>query len=347
VNDDKKDKMNVIAPSNRFVALDFARGLAAFSILIFHHYQFKQFSSLYSSVDFFFVLSGFVLLPSIERVVNYREAAIFIRNRAVRLLPMSMSTIVFVVISQRVIDLKHLIFSQKNSEGLPTDAQTLAFALLLLQVFSYSAQWLNGPLWSLSVEWISNLIFASFTITQKFRYILIVILSLMLQIHSILGGDPWELQLGRGLLAFTVGVVTRKYLFSTWVSKRSNLVLSIVLFFSLQILLVTWSPNFIVVAPFVFAFMILNTSNLDISSKRFQRLSEFLGRYSYGFYAWHYPFLMLTPSLVSGILIQVSPLQGWSTHLVFFTTIIMSLFMTHIVMRFIEPKARQLFLPNR
>jgi len=339
--------MDVIAPSNRFVVLDFARGIAAFSILIFHHYQFKQFSSLYSSVDFFFVLSGFVLLPSIERVVNYREAAIFIRNRAVRLLPMSISTIVFVVISQRIIDLKHLIFSQQNSEGLPTDPQTLAFALLLLQVFSYNAQWLNGPLWSLSVEWISNLIFAIFTFTQKFRYILIVILSLMLQIHSLLGGDPWELQLGRGLLAFTVGVVTRKYLFDAWVNSRSKLVLSIVLFLGLHILLAVWSPNFIVIAPFIFAFMILNASNLDVSSRRFQWLSEFLGRYSYGFYAWHYPFLMLMPTLVTGILTQVSPLQGWSTHLVFFTTIIMSLLMTRIVMRFIEPRARQLFLPNR
>ncbi len=340
--------MVVITPSHRFVVLDFARGLAAFSILIFHHYNFEQFSSFYSSVDFFFVLSGFVLLPSIERVVNYREAAIFIRNRAVRLLPMSMSTIVFVVVLRKSIDLKHFIFGEQNYQELPTlDPQTLAFALLLLQVFSYSAQWLNGPLWSLSVEWISNLIFASFTITQKFRYILIVILSLILQVHSLLGGDAWELQLGRGLLAFTVGAVTRKYLSNAWVNSLSKLVLSIVLFFGLHILLVVWSSNFILTAPFIFAFVILNASNFDISSRRFQRLSEFLGRYSYGFYAWHYPFLELTPTLVSGILIQVSPLQGSISHLVFFTTIIMSLFMTHIVMRFIEPKARQLFLPTR
>ena len=342
---DQKEKTDLIVPGDRFVLLDFARGLAAFSILVFHHYQFKQFSSLYSSVDFFFVLSGFVLLPSIDRITNYREAGIFIRNRAVRLFPMSIITIMFVVIFEKTLDLKHFILNSQKSEGLPTDPQTLVFAFLLLQVFSYTAQWLNGPLWSLSVEWISNLIFAFFTRVRNFRHILIVILSLVLQIHSLFGGDPWELQLGRGLLAFTVGVVTRKYLFQTWVNTRIKSLISIVLFISLHILLVMWSSNVIVIAPFVFAFMILNASNFDRSSSRFLRLSSFLGRYSYGFYAWHYPFLMLMPTLVIRILNHFSSPLGWTIHLVFLATIIMSLIMTYIVMRFIEPKAKRLFLP--
>lgn len=347
MNGDQKEETDLIGPGNRFVVLDFARGLAAFSILVFHHYQFKQFSSLYSSVDFFFVLSGFVLQPSIDRITNYRDAGVFIRNRAVRLFPMSMSTIVFVVIFQKTIDLKHFIFKQQNAEGLPTDPQTLVFAFLLLQVFSYSAQWLNGPLWSLSVEWISNLIFASFTRVRNFRHIFIVIVALILQIHSLFGGDPWELQLGRGLLAFTVGVVTRKYLFQIWVNTRIKSFLSLILFISLHLLLVMQSSNVIILAPFVFAFMILNASNVDLSSRRFCRLSEFLGRYSYGFYAWHYPFLMLMPILVIEILNHASSLKGWTIHLIFALTIIMSLFMTFIVMRFIEPKARQFFLPAR
>jgi peptidoglycan/LPS O-acetylase OafA/YrhL len=129
---DEIDKNSNLTPGGRFVLLDFSRGLAAFSILVFHHYQFKQFSSLYSSVDFFFVLSGFVLLPSIDRVTNYKAAFRFIRSRAVRLLPMSIATIFFVIFIQKIVDFKHYIFNEQNRDAISIDPLTLLFAFLLL-----------------------------------------------------------------------------------------------------------------------------------------------------------------------------------------------------------------------
>ena len=345
---DSKQNRELLAPAGggRFVLLDFSRGLAALSILIFHHYQFKQFSSLYSSVDFFFVLSGFVLLPSIERVTSYREAASFIKIRAVRLLPMSIATLIFALSIQKIVEIKHAIYGEQSPEGIPTDPQTLLFAFLLLQVFSQTAQWLNGPLWSLSVEWLSNIIFALLSGAQKMKYVLSIIIAVVLQVHSSFGGEPWELQLGRGLFAFTIGALTRKYLYRNWENSHLKSVLSVLIFLSFHLLLVLWSSNLIIVAPFVFAFLILNAAASVITSSKVLLLSEFLGRYSYGFYAWHFPLLMLVPTIIRRPLSLFPHIQGWTIHIVFLATIAASLFMTSLIIRFIEPKTRRLFLPR-
>ena len=54
------------APQHRFLLLDGMRGVAALGVLAFHvtvsaTSDFQQMASFYLFVDFFFVLSGFVL----------------------------------------------------------------------------------------------------------------------------------------------------------------------------------------------------------------------------------------------------------------------------------------------
>ena len=55
---------------SRMYALDEARGFAAFCILLFHIIgsRIPAFGNLYIAVDFFFVLSGFVLAPAVAQV---------------------------------------------------------------------------------------------------------------------------------------------------------------------------------------------------------------------------------------------------------------------------------------
>ncbi len=334
--------------NNRFILLDLARGIAALSILIFHTYQYKMYSSLYSSVDFFFVLSGFVLFPAIDRIKSRQEFFAFIRNRAVRLLPMSVTTIIFVIIIQILVDLKHAIYQEFDKEGVAIDPKTLIMGFLLLQIFSAKAQLLNGPLWSLSVEWLSNITIAFLPSVRNLRYLLSLCLGLVLQLHSILGGMAWEMQLGRGLFAFTIGVVARKYFYEKWKSTLFQTYLLIVIFFTFHALLIFWNSNLIAIAPFIFAPLILNISKRHpLQSGIFVRISDLFGRYSYGFYAWHFPLLMLSSLLIKRILSHVPPIYGWALHIAFLATIAMSLFMTYLVIRFIEPKARHLFLEKK
>ncbi len=334
--------------NNRFVLLDFARGLAAISILVFHTYQYKTYSSLYSSVDFFFVLSGFVLLPSIDRIKSRKDVFTFVRNRAVRLLPMSITTIIFVITIQMIVDLKHFIYQDYDKEGVALDPKTLIMGFLLLQIFSTKAQLLNWPLWSLSVEWISNLAIAFLPRVRNLRYLLSLLLGMALQLHSILGGIAWEMQLGRGLFAFTIGAVARKYFYERWQNSLFRTYLLVIVFFSFHAALIFWNSNLIAIAPFIFATLILNISKRhSLQLGIFLKISSFFGRYSYGLYAWHFPLLMLNSVFIKRFLEYIPPIYGWTIHIVFLATVAMSLFMTYLVIRFIEPRARHLFLEKK
>jgi peptidoglycan/LPS O-acetylase OafA/YrhL len=259
---------------------------------------------------------------------------------------MSIATIFFVVLLQKTVDFKHYIFNEQNHDAVTIEPQTFVFALLLLQVFSQTAQWLNGPLWSLSVEWMSNLILAFFSIAKNSRYFLSLLLGVIFQFYTLFGGDPWGTQLGRGLFAFTIGAMTRKYLYQNWRNTLFKSISCVAIFLILHILLVYWSPNVIVLAPFVFAFLILNASKVVVILGRFLRLSEFMGKYSYGFYAWHFPLLSLNALILKRLTSQIPLVEGWTIHLIFLATIVLSLSMTYLVIRFIEPKARKLFLPR-
>ena len=144
--------------NKRFGYLDLARGVAALSILLFHTYQPQPvFSTLYTFVDFFFVLSGFVLANSISSANSLKDLKRFLIKRVIRLFPMAGTTIVFTLLIQFIVDLKRSVLDQPVAPRIETDILTLILAITLLQIFSNSAIMLNAPLWSLSAEWIITL----------------------------------------------------------------------------------------------------------------------------------------------------------------------------------------------
>ena len=69
------------------------RGFAALGVVAFHVMvitKYRQLDSLYLLVDFFFVLSGFVLMPSMPGNVRAfpKDAVIFVFKRILRFWPM-------------------------------------------------------------------------------------------------------------------------------------------------------------------------------------------------------------------------------------------------------------------
>ena len=78
---------------NHYAALDGLRGVAAFSVLLYHlgHWLNKPFlaSNAGLAVDFFFCLSGYVLSVAYRaRLDSGMPATTFMRVRLIRLMPM-------------------------------------------------------------------------------------------------------------------------------------------------------------------------------------------------------------------------------------------------------------------
>ena len=119
-----------IKSNGRFIVLDGIRGIAAFAIFAYHLYlRHKSFSDgFHIFVDFFFVLSGFVLAPQLF-MGNRNSSKKFLMNRILRLYPMLVPLFLARICIQRV-----PYFEAKfNSQVFPYTTYIAAF--FLLQVF--------------------------------------------------------------------------------------------------------------------------------------------------------------------------------------------------------------------
>lgn len=136
----------------RLVLLDGLRGLAAIIVMIYHlgnfHTFFNPFSRGYLFVDFFFLLSGFVLCLSMEpRFAKGMTTRSFMRKRIVRLWPtIALGSCIGAMVTGL-------------ADGWAQAPVLLALALLMVPLMwgpGYAFP-LNGPQWSLFLELIGNL----------------------------------------------------------------------------------------------------------------------------------------------------------------------------------------------
>lgn len=139
--------------SHRIVVLDGLRGLAALSVMLMHdalaYGQISIFAHAYTSVDMFFLLSGFVLTLSFEEKFNRgMEAKAFIRLRIRRLW--------WVMAIGLALGMPHLLLQHEIATSVLVFC--LATSLLLLPGPAGSGQvyGLNAPCWSLTCELVAN-----------------------------------------------------------------------------------------------------------------------------------------------------------------------------------------------
>ncbi|MBC7769861.1 MAG: acyltransferase [Phycisphaerales bacterium] len=154
-----------IAGKERFAVLDGMRGLAALAVITDHVPSALMTSLLpgrYLAVDFFFVLSGFVLAHVYgERLRTGMSFSAFMRVRAVRLWPLYLAgTLIGAALA-----LLYVIRGWNEASPLQVGT-SLLFALFLLPCPPSLSIWpnapypLNGPAWSLFFEMFVNAIFA-------------------------------------------------------------------------------------------------------------------------------------------------------------------------------------------
>ena len=146
---------------HRFAALDSWRGICALSVVLFHLNAGTHLHALlnngYVAVDFFFVLSGFVIGSAYhDRIRDGADLARFSLRRVGRLYPLHLAVLLV------YLALETGRLALHNPAAFTGERSWPAFFadLFLLQGFNaYDLSW-NMPAWSISIELWTNLAFA-------------------------------------------------------------------------------------------------------------------------------------------------------------------------------------------
>lgn len=324
---------------SRMYALDGARGLAAFCILVFHVVgnRINVFSHLYIAVDFFFVLSGFVLAPTLARVRNSKDAGRFLASRFIRIFPMVLAIVLFTIVYDLVIIAKHWLLEEPATSPIILRIPTLVISLLMLQIFYSPAILVDYPVWSLSAEWVANVVVTLIQVfTIKSKYI-----SLAYGAILIIASAVYELellnQLGRALWGFSFGLIA--FAFRHEYSRYRSYIFLVSLFlvpiyFSIsnlgeyQALLSVW--------PFTACILIFSMLSTPPNISKFFAV---IGKYSYGFYLWHFPLLSLTSFALNKFEFDSTSILRASLEIS--VTSILSILATKVSLSFIEEPIRR------
>ncbi|QZE14826.1 acyltransferase [Halosquirtibacter laminarini] len=174
--------------TERFEALDAFRGLCALFVMLYHMNvtdtitEFSFFRNSKIFVEFFFVLSGFVLahVYAFENKYDFKK---YIKARFLRLYPLHFVMFSLFIVLQLV---KLLLYNLgiTSFEVLPFSEKSsilnIATNLLLLQSwtpYTYHLSF-NAPSWSISIEfYLYILLFISFLIFRKYKLISWVLIS--------------------------------------------------------------------------------------------------------------------------------------------------------------------------
>ncbi len=165
------------APAGRYRALDGLRGICAVCVCLFHfpsdgpiaNSVFIQGSWLF--VDFFFVLSGFIIAAVwSQRLTSAREAVRFGILRLGRVYPLHLAMLAAFVVAELVgLILHDLHLMQRPAFEGGFSLSSLALALGFAQIFGLAPGlpgW-NSPSWSIAAEFWTYLLFAALVLVGR------------------------------------------------------------------------------------------------------------------------------------------------------------------------------------
>jgi peptidoglycan/LPS O-acetylase OafA/YrhL len=148
-----------MAGNKHYLELDGLRGVAAVCVALHHQQAYFGgagfFGHGYLAVDFFYMLSGFVLTHAYAGRLQHRSAIVpYLRDRAIRLYPM--------LIAGALLGLLAVacgLRSHYHAIG-PAAVAAVVDAAGLPAVWYADPFWINSPTWSLFFELVANLVFA-------------------------------------------------------------------------------------------------------------------------------------------------------------------------------------------
>jgi peptidoglycan/LPS O-acetylase OafA/YrhL len=291
--------------SRRLVVLDFYRFLAASAVVIYHVALPDLNGRLFAIVgrfslfvDFFFILSGFVIARCYAGSVSSRaDIATFLRRRFARLYPLHLLMLtVFVTVAALALAAHHPMNQEKYSLALIPEQ------MLLTQSWSPSpVLQMNFPAWSISVEFAMYLLFPLLILCHReigrLGLVVIVIIGFVaMEVLSREGFIPaWDYNYSplRALPTFTIGIIIALEM-RTLVPAVPVRIAPIVLALGACSLLastglmVLHASNYVIIALFGIAIVLTALGELSSNRPIFDRpVVRMLGDTSYGIYMIH------------------------------------------------------------
>lgn len=319
------EKTTSLISKKHYPILDGLRGVAAIMVVAFHIFEAHATSHLdqiinhgYLAVDFFFLLSGFVISYAYDDRWSKMSVTDFFKIRLVRLQPMVVMGMIIGAIC----------FYFQDSVLWPTIHEVPVWKMIIVMIIGFTLipvsssldirGWqemhpLNGPGWSLFFEYIGNILYALFV--RKFSntaLAILVFLSGCLLIHlavtspngDVIGGwslEPAQLHIGfsRLLFPFFGGLLLHRIVKLTSINNGFFLA-------SLLTVIVLAMPriggsehlwmnglydslSIIIIFPLI---VFIGASG-EVTGKYSTKICKFLGDISYPIYITHYPLIYI------------------------------------------------------
>ncbi|MDE3182803.1 MAG: acyltransferase [Bacteroidota bacterium] len=336
-----------------YMILDGLRGVASFMVVAFHLFEAHSTSHLdqvinhgYLAVDFFFLLSGFVIGYAYDDRWGKMSIGDFFKRRLVRLQPM-------IIIGMTI---GAVLFYFQDSVLWPAIHLVPVWKVLILMLIGYTLLpiplsmdirgWqemhpLNGPAWSLFFEYISNILYGLFIRKfSKTALSILVFLSAVALIYlavtspngDIIGGwsiTSEQLRIGftrvmypffAGLLLFRIGKLTKVNHAFFWCSLLTIIVLSVPRIGGSEHLWMNGLYDSLTVI-LVFPLIVFMGASGEIKGKYATRICKFSGDISYPLYITHYPLIYIYTGWVADHKIPMS--QAWPFALLTFVSSIL------------------------
>lgn len=355
----------------RFVALHSWRGVCALLVAV-HNLNFGPWipqsafvlhSSLF--VDFFFVLSGFVISHAYnDRFAHPSDVAAFMLRRIGRLWPLHIAVLVTLMVLYfskfAVASLFHLDFDDSMTrEG--HSLRTIATNLLLIQAFDIPSQltW-NAPSWSISTEFWTYFLFSMICLSTSGRRVYIFAMGSVALLASgvLFFFSPTYLETNtnyaffRCLYGFFVGCLVYKA-WQTIPIRSGGGVEVLVLLLTVGFVAAVGNDIMSMGAPLIFGLAVLIFAQEDgwLSGILSRRPFVQLGTWSYSIYMVHWLVsnIMVRGNDIAEKLIERHAVPGYMSFNHLWTTRVLLIYLVVVVAlasltyRFIEQPGRRFF----
>lgn len=356
-----------LASKPHYLILDGLRGVASVMVVVMHIFEAHSMGDAqhmiinhgYLAVDFFFLLSGYVIGYAYDDRWNKMSTGNFFKRRLIRLQPM--------VILGSIVGAAFFYF-QKSPEIFPLIGTTPVWKMLLIMLIGCTMipvpismdirGWqetypLNGPAWSLFYEYIANILYA--VIIRRFSKLMLGILVFIsacflveyaLSYGDFVGGwslDPHQLRIGftRVMFPFFAGLLLYRTAKLTHV-KNAFFWCSLLLIIFLCVPRIggtthLWMNGLYEACTIIFVFplIVYFGASGNITGKWPTRICKFLGDISYPIYITHYPIIYLYTGWVFNHKLSIQ--QAWPQAIL---VVVSSIALAYAALKFYDEPVR-------